>query len=231
MAPRLADLASETKPAIEPRDAAAEANHRIANNLTIVAAYVRSELFALNKAEIPDVVSIKRSLQRLSLRIDAIGRLHRLLTTTPHAASVEICTYLREIADAARCSFAHAERMKILFSFDTEVLVTAKQAIAIGAIASEALINSIKYSHPADEPGVVNIGCRRTSCNGLVIEIKDDGAGRARKLPGKGLKLGGTGTDLMGVFAHSLNAKLEIVDGHPGHIVRFQLPPGQLSWC
>jgi two-component sensor histidine kinase len=36
--------------------------------------------------------------------------------------------------------------MDILFSFDAEALVTAEQAAAIGAMASEALINSIKYS-------------------------------------------------------------------------------------
>ncbi len=224
MAPRLAELACETTRAAEPPDAAAEANHRIANNLTIIAEYVRSELFSLSQDETPDLSSIRRSLQQLSLRIDAIGRLHRLLTSSSHATSVEICAYLAEIVEAVRCSFAHVERMKILCSFDTEALVTAKQAIAIGVIASEALVNSIKYSHPFDEPGIICIACRRTSRDGLLIEIKDDGAGRARELPSKALRHGGAGTDLMRTFARSLNAKLEMIDGHRGHTVRFELP-------
>lgn len=222
MAPRLAELACDATQAAEPPDAAAEANHRIANNLTILAEYVRSELFSLSQT--PDLPSIRRSLQQLSLRIDAIGRLHRLLTSSSHATSVEICAYLAEVADAVRCSFAHVERMKILCSFDTEALVTAKQAIAIGAIASEALVNSIKYSHPFDEPGNICIVCRRTSRDGLLVEIKDDGVGRAHELASKALRHGGVGTDLMRTFAHSLNAKLEMIDGHYGHTVRFELP-------
>jgi two-component sensor histidine kinase len=224
MAPRVAELACETMRAAEPPDAAAEANHRIANNLTIIAEYVRSELFSLSQDETPDVSSIRRSLQQLSLRIDAIGRLHRLLTSSSHATSVEICAYLAEIVEAVRCSFAHVERMNILCSFDTEALVTAKQAIAIGAIASEALVNSIKYSHPFDEPGIICIACSRTSRDGLLIEIKDDGVGRPHELSSKALSHGGAGTDLMRTFAHSLNAKLEMTDGHYGHTVRFELP-------
>jgi two-component sensor histidine kinase len=228
MAPPLGELASEPKPAADTRDAAAEANHRIANNLTIIAEYVRSALFSLSQDKTPDFVAIERSLQHLSLRIDAIGRLHRLLTAS-RAASVEICAYLREIADAARCSFPHAERMTISFSFDCETLVTAKQAAAIGAIASEALINAIKYSHPIDQLNVITIACRRTNCNGLVIEIKDDGVGRARELTGEGSKHSGAGSDLMRALARSLSATLEFLDGHPGRIVRFELPPGQIT--
>jgi two-component sensor histidine kinase len=222
MASRLADVASGTKPSIEPGDAAAEANHRIANNLAIIAEYVRSELLSLDQEKTADFQSIRRSLQHLSLRIDAIGRLHRLLTSSSPEDGVEISAYLREIAGAAQCSLAPDERIKILFLFDAEALVTAKQAVAIGAIASEAVVNSIKHSHPANEPGVISIGCKRIRCDGLLIEIKDDGVGRLQEHPGK--QWGGAGSDLMRAFAHSLNATLEFVDGHPGHIVRFELP-------
>ncbi len=224
MTPQLADPASETKPAVDARDAAAEANHRIANNLTIIAQSVRSELSSLSHEKTADFLSIRRSLQRLLLRIDAVGRLHRLLTGSSPAASVEICAYLREIADAARCSLTRSERIKTLFLFDEEVLITAKQAVAIGAIASEALVNSIKYSHPDDERGVISISCRRTSFNKLVVEIKDDGIGQASEFLDKGTQLGGAGTSLMRTLAHSLNAHLEIIDAQPGYVVRVEMP-------
>jgi two-component sensor histidine kinase len=131
---------------------------------------------------------------------------------------------LREIVDAARCSLAQPKGMDILFSFDAEALVTAEQAVAIGAIASEALINSIKYSHPGDQAGAVNIGCRRTRCNGLVVEIKGAGGGRPREFQAKGSQYRGTGTDLMRTLARSLNANLEIIDGDPGRLIRLELP-------
>lgn len=224
MAPRLANVASEPPLAIDPQDAAAEANHRIANNLTIIAEYVRSELSSFSQEKPPDLLSIRRSLQQLSLRIDAIGRLHRLLTNTPSTANVEICSYLREIADAARCSLARADRIHTLFFLETDVLVSAQQAVAIGAIASEALANSIKYAHPEHVPGVVSIRCERTGCNRVVIEIKDDGVGRPPSFLEKGAPYGGTGTGLMRSLADSLNAHLQIIDGQSGYIVRFEVP-------
>lgn len=224
MASRSAGIALETDSAVDSRDAVAEANHRIANNLTIVAEYVRSELSSLSQEKTIDFLSIRRSLQQLSLRIDAIGRLHRLLTESSPAASVEICSYLREIADAACCSFARSERIKTLFIFDTETLVTAKQAVAIGAIASEALVNSIKYSHRGDEPSVISIGCKRTMCNGLIVEVKDDGVGQPIEFLDKGAQRAGAGTSLMQSFAHSLDAHLEIIKSQTGYIVRFEVP-------
>lgn len=160
----------ETKPALDPRDAAAEANHRIANNLSIVAAHVRSELLSLSQEKRPNFLSVSCSLRHLSLRIDAIGQLHRLLTRSS-PASVEVCAYLREIAGAAYHSLVHREPINISFLCDTEALVTPKQAVAIGAIVSEALVNSIKYSHPDGKLGVITIGCKRVRRNRLVIEI------------------------------------------------------------
>jgi two-component sensor histidine kinase len=222
MTPSLADAVSKTKPAIDPRDAADEANHRIANNLAAVAAYVRSELFSLSREKTVDYRSISRSLQQLSLRIDAIGRLHRLLTNSAEA-NVEICAYLREIADAAHCSLARTQPTTILFLFDTETLVTAKQAAAIGAIVSEAIVNSIKYSHPDGKPGVIKIGCKRRRGDGLVVEVKDDGIGRRpREFAGERYRASGIG--LMQTLAHGLAADLEIIDGKPGYTVRFEVP-------
>jgi len=224
MAPCLANVTSETIMAVDDQDVVAEANHRIANNLTIIAEYLRSELASLSQEKMPDFLSIRRSLQQLSLRIDAIGRLHRLLTNSSPAARVEICSYLREVADAARCSLATAERIKTLFFFDTEALVTAKQAVAIGAIASEALVNSIKYAQPRDKPCVISIGCKRTRSSGLVIEIKDDGLALPPDFVNKVTHDGGRGINLMRTLAHSLNARLEILNGQPGTIVRFEVP-------
>lgn len=224
MTSRLADIASETNPAVDLSHAVAEANHRIANNLTIIAEYVRSELSSLSQEKTPDFLSISRSLQQLSLRIDAIGRLHRLLTNSSLSASVEICSYLREIADAARCSLARSDRIKTLFLCETDIRVTAKQAVAIGAVASEALVNSIKYSHPGGEPALISVGCKRTKCNGLVIEIKDDGVGRPPQFLDSEKQSGGTGTGLMRTLADSLDGRLDIIDGRPGYIVRLEVP-------
>jgi two-component sensor histidine kinase len=223
MAPRLISCACETASALDPRDAAQEANHRIANNLAIIAGYVRSELSSLGRGT-ADFLPVRQSLQQLSLRIDAIGRLHRLLTTSPRGSSVEICTYLREITDAAKCSLSRTDAPQIIFSSDVEVLVPAIQAVVIGAIVAEALLNTAKYSHPPGDTGTVWIICSRSKPGRLLIEIADDGTEWRREPDGEKSRNSGIGTQLMGKLAVSLKAQLEIVRAKPGQVVRLELP-------
>jgi two-component sensor histidine kinase len=229
MASRLAEFALETNgletaPAIDPADAAAEANHRIANNLSIIAGYVRSELSSFSSASTVDVRSIRRSLQQLSLRIDAIGRLHRLLTSSPHESTVEMSAYLRKIADAVSCSLPRDENPDMLFLLDARVLLPAKEAVVIGAIVSEALFNSVKHAHPQGVRPTICLGCRRSRPGRLLIEIEDDGVSWPHVLAGKQMHPGGTGTQLMRTLARSLNAELEFADADPGYAVRIDLP-------
>jgi two-component sensor histidine kinase len=226
----MAEAESESGPLIDSRDAAVEANHRIANNLTIIAGLVRAELLSINPQTVSDYRSVRRSLQNLSLRIDAIGRLHRLLTNSTQEDNVEICAYLHEIADAGKTSLADADDLKILLALDTRALLSAKAAVAVGAIVSEALANAIKHSHPPGEAGVICISCKREKCSSLVIEIKDDGLGGLQGTGGERAKENGVGKDLMRTLASSLGASLEIIQGDSGHIVRLELPlSGQKS--
>jgi len=81
-------------------DPVVEAHHRIANNLAIIASLIRSELLTLARKAQADAGYTRRLLQQMSLRIDAVSRLHRLLMNTTHGGTVELSTYLREIVDA-----------------------------------------------------------------------------------------------------------------------------------
>jgi two-component sensor histidine kinase len=224
MAPRLVDVASEMHSAIDPRDAAAEANHRIANNLSIIAGYVRAELSSFNPGTALDIRSIRHTLQQLSLRIDAIARLHRLLTNSPDESNVDISAYLREIADAVSCSLPQDENPDVLFLLDARVLLPAEQAIVIGAIVSEALLNSVKHAHPRGVRPTICVGCRRSRPGRLLIEIEDDGVSWPRGLAGNDMHRGGVGTQLMRTLAGSLYAELEFADANPGYAVRIDVP-------
>ena len=121
-------------------DPVVEAHHRIANNLAIIAGLIRSELLTLATKAQPNPGYARRLLQQMSLRIDAVGRLHRLLMNTAHSGTVELGTYLREIVDAVTCSLTDAKHTKIVCSFGEQATVSAKQAAAIQIHATDALI-------------------------------------------------------------------------------------------
>jgi two-component sensor histidine kinase len=203
-------------------DPVVEAHHRIANNLAIIAGLIRSELLKLATKAQPNAGYARRLLQQMSLRIDAVGRLHRLLMNTAHGGTVELCTYLREIVDAVTCSLTDAEHTKIVCSFGEQATVSAKQAAAIGLFVGEALVNSIKHAHPMDESGTIWI--KRAATASLLVEIIDDGAGTSLDFDAAAPQTIGSGARLMRGIAHDLGAELAFIKGNPGQIVRLELP-------
>ncbi|MBK8209503.1 MAG: hypothetical protein IPK78_05555 [Rhodospirillales bacterium] len=77
-----------------------EVNHRIANNLTLIASLVR--MYGADVAKRRDEVSNEETrvfLCSVSTRIDVVGRLHRLLSAEPALTEVDLGGYLREVCD------------------------------------------------------------------------------------------------------------------------------------
>jgi len=204
-------------------DPVLEANHRIANNLAIIAALIRSELLTLTKYA-SDPSYTRRLLQQMSLRIDAVARLHRLLMDTSHSAIVELGAYLREIVEAATCSLTNSARTRIVCKFEGKATVSAKQAAGMGLFVSEALVNSIKHAHRNDESGTICVSCRRSERGSLLIEIMDDGVGLPSSFRASPKSETGTGARLMLGIAHDLGAYLTFEKSNPGQIVRLEVP-------
>src|SRR5579872_6235621 len=174
MLTRSFDSAEETE-RVADIDSVDEANHRIANSLAIIAGAVRSELSTLMRT--PDRESVRRSLELLSLRIDAVAQLHRLLMNSDINGVVVLRAYLHDIIEAATCSLANVETTKILFISETASTVSVHEAITIAAFIVEAIINSIKHSKAPQERTTIQITCRPLATETLLIEIQDNGAG------------------------------------------------------
>jgi two-component sensor histidine kinase len=209
---------------ISTSESVAEANHRIANNLAIIAGLIRRELVTLASRAQADTGYTRRLLQQMSLRIDAVARLHRLLVYTRQGGTVELCSYLREVVDAAACSLTKAEHTRILCNFRTETAISAKKAAAIGLFMTEALVNSVKHAHPFDQTGTIWVTCTRAVATSLRIEITDDGEGVPLSLGDLERRTIGSGVRLMQNIANDLGGELEFIKGKPGHTVRLELP-------
>jgi two-component sensor histidine kinase len=203
-------------------DSTDEANHRIANSLTIIAGAVRSELSTLMHR--PDPESVRRSLELLSVRIDAVARLHRLLMTSGIDGVVELRAYLHDIIDAATCSLADVATTQVMFISETTDTVSVHEAIAIAAFIVEAIINSIKHSKAPQERTTIKITCRRLDAGTRLIEVQDDNAGTIPDFGAKSERSAGMGIRLMRNLATSLNANLQLINNNSGHIVRLVLP-------
>jgi two-component sensor histidine kinase len=203
--------------------AAAEANHRIANNLALIAGLIRFQTTRISPDPLLPAQDVRDWLQQMSMRIDAVGRLHRLLTNGNGHATVDLVAYVNEVADAAKLALSWEEQTEILLDLDPDCTISSQQATAVGLVIGEAITNAIKYSHPGGVPGKIKIMCRRNKGGGMVIEVSDDGVGLPESFDPNTAE--STGMTLMRNLSRQLNARLEFERRPIGLCVRLELPP------
>src|SRR5262245_27496142 len=111
-------------------DLIAEANHRIANNLAMIAGLAR--LQAGNIHDDGDRFTgseVRLMLQEFGGRVDAVARLHRLLANPGQPASVDLADYLRGIAEAVIDTVSGVAHGDLQFEADEGCLMSSKQAL------------------------------------------------------------------------------------------------------
>ncbi len=200
---------------------AAEANHRIANNLALIVSLVRLQISHLPGTASMPVEEVHQTLQGICNRIEAVGRLHRLLVHTDGQPSVDLSKYLREIGEIAVSSLSDAGRTSLSFELVSACAVSPKQAVAIGFIVGEAIANALKYAHPTGVNGKLQVVCERRD-NDIVVEIADDGVGLPDAFDPAAD--GATGFGLIRALATQLSAALEFRQMPIGLCVRLAIP-------
>src|SRR6185312_2117807 len=135
---RLEVLRSAERP-LDPDDALAEAEHRFANSLTIVAALIRTQARNLPQVDVMTTADVKTLLAGIGARIAAVGRLHRLLIGHGACTTVELSAYLAEIATVACEAFTDGRMAAMQTDLRAKPLIPIKDAGAIGLIVSEGL--------------------------------------------------------------------------------------------
>jgi two-component sensor histidine kinase len=218
----VADIIDETARPALPAQAAGEADHRIANNLMIIAGLIRRQAARLPAEPTLPTEKVRDWFEEMSLRIDAVGRLHALLRADHGAAVVDLAAYLREVAQAAIASLSHADRTDVSFDLLPACEITAKQGAGIGLLVTEAMTNAFKYSHPSGVPGKLTITTRRGRDGGLVIEIADDGVGLPEGFDPQNGK--SNGFRLMRAAADQLRGRLAFEQRRLGFCVRLEVP-------
>lgn len=165
-------------PFTEPVAALSEANHRIANNLALLASTI-----ALRAAEISrsgDALNsddVALLLAEVGSRIEMVGHLHRLLSTRPQAACLDVNECLRELCEALVAALAAPGQFELNWTSRAECMVATDKVLPLCLIVTEIVTNSLKYAHPAGAPGVLTVGCRCDPEGTLAVEIADDGVG------------------------------------------------------
>jgi len=187
-------------------DLVLEADHRIANHLAMLSAYVRLKKKDLARQPAPLTdASVQLAFDGVCAQIEAISHLHRALATRNRPAGIDLGEYLHQVCTPFMSGLSGA----IAFSedFQPDCLVRSELILPLTQIVSEVITNAIKYSHARGETGRISVSCHFVTDKELEIEIVDDGTGLPQLFDP--LTAGGLGFRLI----RALTAKAEATSG------------------
>jgi len=179
-----------------------EIHHRVKNNLQIVMSLLHSQSVYINNDEALTAIEDSRR------RVYAISLIHQKLYQSENISAIAMPAYINELVNHIQDSFDAGNH--IIFNQDICLLnLDVSQAIPLGLIINECLVNAIKYAFPGGRKGVVNISLQHDGDDYLTLVIADNGVG----LP-KGLDVmehNSLGLDLVRGLARQLNGSVSIV--------------------
>ena len=159
-------------------DPVAEANHRIANSLTLLVSLVRMQANAAVRTDSPpSKAEVRLMLEGVAARISTISQLHRLLAHVPADGVTSLKPHLQGVTDALIAALSSSERPLTVVHTGSDCLVRVRQVQPIILILCEIFINAMKYAHPSGLPLAMTVDCLPAADGRLVIAVSDDGVG------------------------------------------------------
>jgi two-component sensor histidine kinase len=123
-----------------------ELNHRVKNNLYMIASLVN-----LKDASLGDAVD----LSDIKHQIEAIGIVHDKLSYVENVSSINLRDYLLDIFERLFSNYS-AQEVRIEEEIES-ITVPTKQAIPLGLISNEIATNAIKYGFLPTEEAVFTV--------------------------------------------------------------------------
>ena len=200
-----------------------EVHHRVKNNLQVITSLLRLEV---GRSAQPDTQTVLKDMQG---RIYAMALLHESLYRSGTFASVELGSYLKQLATQTfRTQSGLGGDVRLVLDM-AEINVGMDQAAPCGLLVNELLSNCLKHGFPDHRSGEVVVSLQPTTRLGWwQLSVRDTGVGlpvdfEARRSQSLGLQL-------VSDLARQLGGQLNVGPG-PGaafsvvfHLQVFPLP-------
>jgi two-component sensor histidine kinase len=198
-----------------------EADHRIANHLTVLAGYVRLNAMDFERQiGEPTREDMNQLLGSIGAQIESLASLHRALTMGHGATSTDLGAHLRGICARFRESFART--LDLTEDYAAGCDIQPEQMLPLTQMVAEVITNAMKYAHPDGGVVKVHISSRPTPGAGPQITITDDGVGLPEDLPIA--TTSGLGLRLLHGLARQLGAKMDFQSTSGGLAFSLMLP-------
>jgi two-component sensor histidine kinase len=185
----------------------AEMGHRVANSLQIVASILMIKARSVQSEE------TRGHLEDAHRRVMSVASLQQHLKASGIGENVEIGAYLQTLCYTLSESMI-GEGSKVTLTVDSEAgTVPSEQAVSLGLIVTELVINALKYAFPdLSKVGHVKVSYTTKAADWTLV-VLDDGCG-IKDDPSR--KMIGLGTTLVKALAQQLGCKINTVSNSGG---------------
>lgn len=188
-----------------------EMQHRVANSLQIIASIL------LMKARTVQSEETRLQLEDAHQRVMSVAAVQQHLQVSGRGATIEIDNYLTKLCETLAQSMIGDSR-PISLKVDADAgTVISHQAVSIGLIVTELVMNALKHAFPREKKDAAIVVSYKVSDSDWKLTISDNGGGKPDLNAGE--KKGGLGTSLVKSLAKQLDAGVETVSDTHGTAV------------
>jgi two-component sensor histidine kinase len=187
-----------------------EMSHRVANSLQIIASIL------LLKARSVQSEETRGHLEDAHRRVMSVAALQQQLIATGKGEKLEVGHYLTKLCETLAGSMI-GDRRAITLNVVADIgAVTSEQAVSIGLIVTELVINALKHAFPLDvKAGKIDVKYNVSGAD-WTLSIADNGSGMAANPVDRPV---GLGTSIVKALAQQLEADVDVATSVNGTTV------------
>jgi len=178
-----------------------EMEHRVANSLQIIASILLLKARAVSSEE------TRLHLRDAHQRVMSVAAVQSHLHASEGIEQIEVGAYLTKLCASLAASMVGEDQPVALTVVADEGQLGSAQAVSIGLIVTELVINALKHAFPIDRPDAAVQVTYESDGPDWKLVIADNGTGKSTVEP---TGPGGLGTVIVKALVKQLDARLEI---------------------
>lgn len=188
-----------------------EMRHRVANSLQIIASIL------LMKARTVQSEETRLQLEDAHQRVLSVAAIQQHLHLAGRNKPIEIATYLAKLCETlAQSMIGDSRPISLKVEADAGTVVS-REAVSIGLIVTELVMNALKHAFPGQKPDAAIVVSYRVAESDWKLTVSDNGIGKPDVKAGDTKP--GLGTSLIQALAKQLDARLDVASDDHGTAV------------
>jgi chemotaxis protein methyltransferase CheR len=184
-----------------------EMEHRVANSLQIIASIL------MLKARMVTSEETRAHLRDAHQRVMSVATVQSQLHATDGIERIAVGGYLSKLCESLGSSMIGENQPIVLKVVADDGEIRSAQAVSMGLIVTELVINALKYAFPEDKAGSVVMVTYESRGDDWKLIVSDNGVGKGEEASHSA---GGLGTVIVKALVKQLEARMDILNTPSG---------------